>query len=98
MGISDGAGVGLAAIAWVVAGALALAIGSMFFGLGAYRRSREAEARLLRLESAVGEFCEALQERVAVARERAEDAFEEDDPGDHAPEPREALGAGTARQ
>jgi len=98
MGISDGGGVGLAAIAWMVAGALALAFASVFFGLKAYRRSREAEARLLRLESAVGEFCEALRERVAVAKERAQDACEEDDFGGDAPEPREALGVGTARQ
>jgi hypothetical protein len=97
MGIPDGGGMGLAAIAWMVAGALALALGSMFFGLGAYRRSREAEARLQRLESAVGEFCEALRERVAVARERAQDACEEDESGD-APGPREALGVGTAGQ
>jgi hypothetical protein len=97
MGISDGGGVGLAAIAWVVAGALALALGSMFFGLGAYRRSREADARLRRLESAVGEFCEALRERVAVAGERAQEAWEEDDFGGDAPEPLEALKVGPVR-
>jgi hypothetical protein len=102
MGISDGGGMGLAAIAWVVAGALALALGSMLFGIGAYRRSREAEARLRRLESAVGEFCEALRERVAVARTGAEEACRaEADSGGDAVEQREAteaLGAGTVRQ
>ncbi len=102
MGIPDGGGMGLAAIAWVVAGALAVALGGMLFGMGAYRRSREAEARLRRLESAVGEFCEALRERVAVARTRAEEACHaEADSGDEAAEHREAtepLGAGTARR
>jgi len=71
MGIGDAASTGLAAIAWVVAGALALALGSVVFGIGAYRRSREAEARLRRLEAAVGEFCGALRDRLDLARSGA---------------------------
>jgi len=71
MGILNVGDTGLAAIAWVVAGALAVAVGGMLFGIGAYRRGREAEARLRQLEAAVGEFCEALRQRLTLASTRA---------------------------
>ncbi len=71
MEMGDGANAVVALTAWVAAGGLALAGGSFVFGLGAYRRTRKAEARLQHLEAAVAEFCEALQQRLAVAAGRA---------------------------
>ncbi len=77
MGIADGGSMGqasfasvLATLSWVVAGALAIAIGGVILGICAYRRGRQAEARLRRLEAAVGEFCEALRARLALERGR----------------------------
>ena len=66
MALSEGASTGLAIIAWFVAGSLAAGLGGAVFGIAAYRRSREAEGRLRRLEHAVGEFCSALRARVAL--------------------------------
>lgn len=72
MGIADGGNTSvLAILAWVVAGALAIAIGGVILGICAYRRGREAEARLRRLEAAVGEFCEALRARLSFERGRS---------------------------
>ncbi len=78
MGIADGGSMGqatfasvLAILSWVVAGALAIAIGGVILGICAYRRGRQAEARLRRLETAVGEFCEALRARLALERGRS---------------------------
>lgn len=72
MTISDAGSAGLAMIAWVVAGALALGVGGAAFGITAYRRSRTMELRLRTLERAVREFCEALRVRVALQHSRAQ--------------------------
>jgi len=66
----DGGGVALAAAAWLVAGALAVALGGAAFGFLAHWRARAALARRRALEAAVEEFCSALRDRLVFERER----------------------------
>ena len=61
---------GLAMVAWLVAGTLAVAVAGIAFAIACYRRSREAELRLRQLESALAEFCTALRGRLALERTR----------------------------
>lgn len=63
--MGDG-GMGLAALAWLMAASLALALGGVTFGIAACRRRRQTELRLRALERAVQDFCDALRARVAV--------------------------------
>jgi len=64
----DGTNGALAAIAWLVAGALAVGVGGAAFAVAAHRRTRAAEERLRKLEQAIGDFCGALRTRVALER------------------------------
>ncbi|MCJ7821587.1 MAG: hypothetical protein MUQ26_00640, partial [Armatimonadetes bacterium] len=67
MGMADGDGMGLAAVAWVMAGALVFALGSVFFGLGAYRRSiRARSTELSELGFAMFEWDSQRQELLDV--------------------------------
>jgi hypothetical protein len=61
---------GLAAVAWVVALALALAGGGILAGWSCYRRALRVEQRLKALESAVEEFCGGLRARLMAERAR----------------------------
>ena len=59
---------GLAALAWLMAASLALALGGVTFGIVAGRRRRRTELRLQALERAMQDFCDALRARVAIER------------------------------
>jgi len=61
---------GLAAVAWLVALALALAGGGVLAGWSCYRRALRVERKLRALESAVEEFCGALRSRLMGERSR----------------------------
>jgi len=61
---------GLAAVAWLVALALALAGGGALAGWSFYRRALRIEQKLRALESAVEEFCGALRARLMAERAR----------------------------
>lgn len=65
--MGDG-GMGLAALAWLMAASLALTLGGVAFGIAAGRRRREMELRLRALERSVQDFCDALQARVTLER------------------------------
>ena len=67
--MGDG-GMGLAALAWLVAASLAVALGGVTFGIAACRRRRQLEVRLRALERAVQDFCDALRARAAIERDR----------------------------
>lgn len=62
------AGMGLAALAWLMAASLVLALGGVTFGIAACRRRRRMELRLQALERSVQDFCDALGARVTIER------------------------------
>jgi len=68
--MSSGENVGLAAVAWLVAAALACAAAGAAFGVCCYRRARQTETRLRSLEGAVADFCGALRARLMLERDR----------------------------
>lgn len=69
--MSDPGSASFALIAWVVAGAMAVGVVGIVFGLMAYRRRREMEVRLRALDGAVEEFCSALRLRLDLERSRS---------------------------
>ena len=63
-------GVGLSAVAWLVALSLALGAVGVTVGVTFHRRACETERKLRALESAVAEFCGALRAWVLAQRNK----------------------------
>jgi hypothetical protein len=77
--MSGAAEAAIAAAAWLAAGALAVAAAAVAFGVKSLRRTRRAETRLIQLQTAVDDFCDALRARIALERRRVQGPQHGDD-------------------